>query len=113
MNYDWDGHTLALHIDSMEIGATTVCPHDDAALAELPWGKQPRCRTEPREPGVPWPDCSVARGWKDAGTDAIETMGRFDVTAVPVRIGWCWDSEDGLYVWPIATPDETASAVTA
>ena len=104
---DWDGHTLALYIADQEISADVRCPHADEDLTAVSFEKQPRCRTEPREPGVPWPDCMVAEGWRDVGHDAFESGRRFDIAALPVRIGWRWDREDGLYVWPLSTEDTT------
>jgi hypothetical protein len=102
---DWDGHTLTLHIGTQEISADAHCPHSGEDLTAVGFEKLPRCRTEPREPGVPWPDCSVIRGWKDVGAEAIEGA-RFGIAALPVRIGWRWDSKDGLYVWPIESTED-------
>jgi hypothetical protein len=107
----WDGHTLALYVADQAIWAEVQCPHSDTDLTTVSFERQPRCRTEPREPGVPWPDCSVARGWADVGHDAFEGGARFDITSLPSRIGWRWDQKDGLYVWPLSTED--IPAVTA
>jgi hypothetical protein len=105
----WDGHTLALYARDMEITADVICPHAGKDLSDVPFEQQPRCRTEPREPGVPWPDCQVAQGWHDVGHDALDVAERYDIRDLPIRITWRWAAEDGLYVAPLPV-EQKASA---